>query len=258
MATPTRLHPSASAVPEAYETPWPVSADVPGPGLVDLWLLNLPASEPDPTARRVLDAEEHRRANALLHPLARFRYLGAHIMLRRILGAYLGRPPHEVRLRNEPCPLCRGPHGRPAPADRSAGVHFSLSHRAGLALLGVASSPVGVDVEAPPGPATVAELIPQLHPVEQYDLLGEEPQDRAALFTRVWTRKEAYLKGLGTGLGRDLCLDYLGERSSAGRPYGWSVLDVPVPGAPAAACALRCRDGTGSVRAFGRLPAAGL
>jgi 4'-phosphopantetheinyl transferase len=41
----------------------------------------------------------------------------------------------------------------------------------------------------------------------------------------MWTRKEAYLKALGTGLSRDPAEDYLGA-DAARRPAGWTLLDI--------------------------------
>ena len=54
----------------------------------------------------------------------------------------------------------------------------------------------------------------------------------------MWTRKEAYLKGIGTGLARGVAADYLGATGLAPLPAGWSVLDVPVPDGHAAAAAV--------------------
>lgn len=264
--------PPATAAGRPTDVGWPTAVDVPGPGGVDLWLLDLTALAPGwgPRGRWVLDAGERARAQAFVQPLERVRYIGAHIMLRRILGAYLGRPPHEVALTREPCLTCEGgPHGRPVLADRPAGPHFSLSHGGGLALLGVAGTRVGVDVEPLPEATAVSELLWQLHPGERIDLGSEVPARRAAHAGRIWARKEAYLKGLGTGLGRELNLDYLGERGTAARPAGWSLFDLPLPGAHAA-CALRRPEGTAAVdgtaaaegaaavRGFGRLAAEGL
>ncbi|HEV2887692.1 MAG TPA: 4'-phosphopantetheinyl transferase superfamily protein, partial [Jatrophihabitans sp.] len=132
------------------------------------------------------------------------------------------------------CPNCGAPHGRPAVADR--GVHFSLSHGGDLVLIGVAGTPVGVDVEALPDPQVAADLTTRLHPGEQREITADE--DPQLAFARVWTRKEAYLKGVGTGLSRGLSADYLGTCDPAALPAGWSVLDVPVPAGYAAAAAV--------------------
>jgi 4'-phosphopantetheinyl transferase len=55
----------------------------------------------------------------------------------------------------------------------------------------------------------------------------------------LWTRKEAYLKGLGVGVNHGLASEYLGTEGGAAAPAGWSVLDVAVPSSYAAATALR-------------------
>jgi 4'-phosphopantetheinyl transferase len=55
----------------------------------------------------------------------------------------------------------------------------------------------------------------------------------------VWTRKEAYLKGLGIGLGRDLRLDHVGASARGPRQVpGWAIADVAVEPGYAAAVAV--------------------
>ncbi|GGJ63604.1 hypothetical protein [Streptomyces brasiliensis] len=55
-------------------------------------------------------------------------------------------------------------------------------------------------------------------------------------------RKEACLKGLGTGLAHGLSADYLGTGPDpAGALPGWTVADVPVGALRTAAIAVRLR-----------------
>lgn len=210
----------------------------PRPGEVDLWLLDLAGRTEDDLDDSVLDEGERRRAGAFVHARDRIRYTVAHTALRRVLGACVGRPPESLVLARDTCPCCGGPHGRPVLADPSFPVHFSLSHGGDLVLIGLAASPVGVDVEPLASPAGVAELGAVLHPAERAELADLPEADRAAGFTRLWTRKEAYLKGIGTGLGRDLDADYLGTAGLAPTPAGWSVSDVPAGPVHRAACAV--------------------
>lgn len=229
----TRHHPAAG------ETEFTIARD-----RLDLWVVRSPegrtARELD---RSVLDDAERRRAAMFLRPADGLLYAAAHIALRRLLGRYLGVAADEVGFFREPCPGCGGPHGRPAvvPADPPGpALHFSLSHSGGLAVVGVAAVPVGVDVERLPGEETVEVCAPALHPGERAELAEAGGEARRELFGRLWTRKEAYLKGLGTGLGRAPDRDYLGADARR-HPRGWTVLDVLRTPTHTAAAAVRGR-----------------
>jgi 4'-phosphopantetheinyl transferase len=97
---------------------------------------------------------------------------------------------------------------------------------------------VGADVQRLPSPQTAEACLPALHPAEREEL-GKIPEhERTMAFGRLWTRKEAYLKGLGTGLTRGADLDYLGEAGLAERPTGWVVGNLPLCSTHIAAVAL--------------------
>ncbi|MGV9693201.1 4'-phosphopantetheinyl transferase family protein [Streptomyces sp. NPDC003444] len=234
---------------------WPGSQEGPftvAPGRLDLWLVDRfqgdGAVVPD---RSDLDAGELRRAAAYRRPADALQYTAAHVALRRLLGRYLEVPPGALRFIREPCPGCGGPHGRPAlrggtvrrgPVAAGAvpggAVHFSLSHSGGLVLVGVAARPVGVDVQALPRAATVEVCAAALHPAERAELAALTGVGRRELFARLWVRKEAYLKALGTGLCRSPGVDYVGAREELS-PAGRAVLDVPCPEPHFAAAAVR-------------------
>ncbi|MFB7941061.1 4'-phosphopantetheinyl transferase family protein [Streptomyces sp. NPDC004779] len=205
---------------------------------LDLWLVRAPRTA-DAAAldRSDLDAAERHRADSFIRPADGLLYAAAHVALRRLLGHYTGRHPADLRFVREPCPGCGGAHGRPAVADAPS-LHFSLSHSSGLALVGVAAVPVGVDVERLPRDETVELCVEALHPGEQAELSGTGGRERTELFGRIWTRKEAYLKGIGTGLSRAPSADYLGAARDR-HPEGWSVLDVPCGPGHAASAAVR-------------------
>ncbi|MFE7442865.1 4'-phosphopantetheinyl transferase family protein [Streptomyces chartreusis] len=191
------------------------------PRELHLWALRPPTEEPPSMSE--LDAEERRRAAGFLRADARLVYLHAHIALRRLLSAYTGIAPALLRLRRAPCPYCGGPHGRPV---LPGPLHFSLSHSHGLVLFGVAASPVGVDVQRVPDAPTVGLCLPRLHPAERREVLGAPEDRRPRVFAELWSRKEAYLKGLGTGLGHGVGGHYLGVHANAGghrAPDGWLV-----------------------------------
>lgn len=185
----------------------------------------------------LLDREERARVQAFVRDTDRDRYRVAHVVLRRLLGAYLGEDPAAVGLVREPCPGCGEPHGRPAVAD--APFHFSLAHSGDLVLLAFAGAPVGIDVEEDPSPEAAAEIGAMLHPRERAELAAVPHRARPASFGRCWTRKEAYLKGVGIGLAEDPSITYVGAGPAPAFVPGWSLTDVPVPHGYAAACAVR-------------------
>ncbi|MEU0251793.1 4'-phosphopantetheinyl transferase superfamily protein [Streptomyces sp. NPDC006184] len=201
-----------------------------------LWLVRtVPGGrQPDPS---VLDGLERRRARAFARPGDRIRYVTAHTALRLLLSARTGVTPPRVVLTREPCPVCGGPHGRPALADGT--LHFSLAYSDDLCLIAIAGSPVGVDIERVPPPDIVTGLTSALHPEEQA-ALGRLPEDERPLaFTRIWVRKEAWLKAIGTGLSRGLSTDHVGTGAAPGpAPPGWTITDVTVGPARAAALAV--------------------
>ncbi len=185
----------------------------------------------------LLDADERERAQAFVREADRDRYRVAHVVLRRLLGAYLAQDPAAVEIVREPCPGCGGPHGRPAVV--GAPLHFSLSHSRDLALFAFADTPVGIDVEREPSAAVAAEVADMLHPAERAELAALPPAARPAALARCWARKEAYLKGIGIGLAEDPSVTYVGAGPEAGTMSGWLLADVPVVSGYAAACAFR-------------------
>ncbi|MER6782734.1 MULTISPECIES: 4'-phosphopantetheinyl transferase superfamily protein [unclassified Streptomyces] len=188
-------------------------------------------------ALSLLDAGERERAGRLLRAGDRHRYLASHVGLRVLLGGYLGLAPQEVALVREDCPCCDGPHGRPAVA--GGAVQFSLSHSDDLAYLAFAAVPVGVDVEAVPSAAAVADVLHALHPAETAELSALPAQERPEALARLWSRKEAYFKGTGTGLALGLAEPYVGSGPAPSAVPGWHLTDLPAPAAYAAALALR-------------------
>ncbi|WP_282698238.1 4'-phosphopantetheinyl transferase superfamily protein [Streptomyces sp. CC208A] len=235
-STPALLHPTPLP-PLPAPLPQPPSPR-PRPLHPQLWLV--PTDTHHTTAARhaplVLDPSELARAQEFRRPGDRATYLCAHVGLRRLLGAHLGITPRSVTMKRAPCPCCGEPHGRPVLPDGR--LHFSLSHCEGLSLIAVATRPIGVDIERVPPPHLVAEAAEVLHPAEAAELTTLTTTGRPDAFARVWTRKEAYLKGLGIGLGADPSAEYVGAGPTPTPPPGWLLADVAAPPGHHAAVAL--------------------
>lgn len=224
------------SVPDASAQPWLSS---PGPGL---WAVRVSLyAERARELEGLLDDAERERLRRTRHAVDRDQYRVAHVVLRQLLGDRLGQDPAQVRFVREPCPGCGAPHGRPAVPGTP--VHFSLSHAGDAVLLGFADSPVGVDIEQWQDPALAAqvasELTEVLHPAERAELSGLPAEERPAAVARCWSRKEAYLKGVGIGLGGNPALTYVGTGAAPSAPSGWAVADVPAFAGYVAARAVR-------------------
>lgn len=198
---------------------------------VQVWALRVPSVSSSSVDLSALDEEERRRMGTFVHDADRVRYGFAHAALRTILAALTGSAPELLRFARASCPCCGGPHGRPVLA--SSALEFSLSYSQDLVLIGAASDPIGVDVEPVPQLEVVEQLAKALHPAECEEVEAALPEDRPAVFARLWARKEAYLKGLGTGLGRDAAADDV-----RGDLPGWCLTDLPVDDGYAAALAV--------------------
>ncbi len=171
----------------------------PDPDGVDLWSVGLGGDAPA-LARRALatlDDAERSRAERILRPLARDRFILARTALRTVLGGYLQVEPARVPLGAEPAgkPLLVAP----------AGLAFSLSHTGGVVVIAVtARARVGVDVERR-GRRTPPGVMRRVLDEQELALVLAAPAERRdEAFLRHWTVKEAYVKALGTGIAAGL------------------------------------------------------
>jgi 4'-phosphopantetheinyl transferase len=154
---------------------------------------------------RTLDPLERSRATRFVRDVDRARFIVAHAGLRRCLGRALDCVPQAVHFR-------QGPGGKPELSlEMSAEIlgpkplSFNLAHSPTLAIVAWGGAPLGVDVEDVArdiDDRSVADMVLSARERSQLAALPEGLLRRAA-FTSAWTRKEALLKALGTGLSRD-------------------------------------------------------
>jgi 4'-phosphopantetheinyl transferase len=171
------------------------------PTLVTIWQISLdqPPSRPGADVAELSPAERA-RADTFVAARDRARWLALHVAARRILGAALGVPPAQVAFTS-------GAAGKPALAcEHASDWEFNLSDSGALGLLAMARGvPLGVDVELMRRtPAIEAVATAHFSVRECAALQALAVADRTAAFYRCWTRKEAYIKALGTGLGHPL------------------------------------------------------
>ena len=141
------------------------------------------------------------RAERFRFPRHRNRFVAGRGCLRAILASYLGCAPAELE-------FGYGPNGKPVLAGRftSKGFHFNQAHSEELMLVAISrAGPVGIDIERirplPDAEQLVARFFSRRES-EAFQLLSEE--QRTICFFNLWTRKEAWLKATGEGIGHSL------------------------------------------------------
>ena len=162
---------------------------------IRLWLVDLDACVHD-EASAWLSPDECDRASRFVFTRDAQRYRAAHAVLRRLLHQHDGLP--------ERTEFAISAHGKPRLA-RAEGCDFNLSHSGSNALIGISTKGhVGVDIELLRSIDDVWPLAEQTLSAGECDALRCAPhaaQTRA--FLRGWTRKEACLKAVGSGLSID-------------------------------------------------------
>ena len=80
-------------------------------------------------------------------------------------------------------------------------IYFSLSHSSNFVALAISDKDIGIDIEKLR--SAKAELVNRVCSSNEIDTIfsNENPDIK---FTEIWTKKEAYLKALGTGIDREL------------------------------------------------------
>ncbi|MGV8908142.1 MAG: 4'-phosphopantetheinyl transferase family protein [Propionicimonas sp.] len=169
------------------------------PDPVQCWLLDVPtwASGRQEPAEAVLSSDELARAHRLVHPGDRERTAWRWAAVRTILSDVLGCPPQEIE-------FARTASGKPSIRRPVTDLHFSVAASGPMAMLAVGEHEMGVDLELiRDGFATPRAAAVFLTPAE-FATWSELPSlERTEAFFRCWTRKEAWVKASGTGLGGD-------------------------------------------------------
>ena len=160
---------------------------------VDLWLCAL-TEMPGAGQMAWLGADERARAARYVFERDRRRYFAARCALRECLSERTGLPPGDLRIET-------GVFEKPVLAN-SPGWSFNLSRREEWALLGISrAGEIGVDFELLHAVDKVDALARTHFSVAEFDAFrGLPPDTKDLVFLRVWTRKEACLKAVGTGL----------------------------------------------------------
>lgn len=164
-----------------------------------LWCARPEELEASAEALGLLTPDESSRQRRFIFPQHRHEFLATRVLVRRVLGSYLGVAPESLRfVQNE--------HGRPELAEPRSPLRFNLSNTPGLVVCLVsAQHEVGVDTELRTRAASILDIASTVFAeVELRELLALEGDERAHRAVTLWTLKEAYIKARGMGLALPL------------------------------------------------------
>ena len=203
---------------------------------VHLWRVNLDgAFAPLTFDEAILSADEIARANKFRFSPDRERFVRTRTALRSILAPY-------TLLARENIKFCYPRNGKPelAAEQNRIGLEFNTSHSQDFAIIGVsAGRRVGVDVER----YRILEFLDiarrYFSDSEYRQLSVLSPDQLQKNFFACWTRKEAFLKALGEGIGVllpqvSITVAYseapklIEFQADPDAPLQWSLIDVRV------------------------------
>jgi 4'-phosphopantetheinyl transferase len=201
-----------------------------------VWVVELDRSERDVgVLGGVLTADELLRAGRIKAEAGQRRAVVARAALRLLLARELGRAPEAIV-------FAAGPHGKPRLAQAAAPVSFNLSHSAGLALIAMSTSEVGVDVEQVKPRKDLPGVARRVFTAAER---AEVEAGGDVAFYRHWVAKEAFVKATGRGISSlksfEVALDAPGGPrlthvgGDPDRAARWTLAELEVPGGYAAA-----------------------
>ena len=197
------------------------------------WLADFAKYE-EPLASTLSPAEKI-RASKFFNKVDRERFILKRGLLRNILGAYTGLLPSQIQFNHEKNGkpfLSRLPNDRP--------LYFNLSQTNGVVVYAVAQGgDVGVDIEQVRNLTGWQDIVQEHFSNREQAALCSIPEARRLeAFYHGWTRKEAYLKATGQGIGDGLYqIEVSLEPDKPAEIYciggstslveGWTITDLP-------------------------------
>lgn len=142
--------------------------------------------------REIISKEELSRAEILHSEEDRHTFVACHALLRLVIASRLNLLPSDIRFGKERCNK---------PVMLGNPLYFNLTHtREAFAFVISFHSPVGIDIEKISRKIDYRSVSGSCLSNRERMFVEEYPDKLTDRFFLLWTRKEAYLKCLGTGL----------------------------------------------------------
>ncbi len=179
-----------------------LATEIDGGGNVHVWCARLDLSpEAGEGLHALLSPDERLRAAAYPSAVQGTRFASTRGILRQLLEQVTGVPGRAIQ-------FAYNRDGKPSLAGDLAalGVEFNVSHTRDLAVVAVTRGrEVGIDIASTGGVAPIDNLVARFFSPEERVAVAKVAADgerQRELFTRIWVRKEAYLKGRGEGISQ--------------------------------------------------------
>ncbi|WP_043320651.1 4'-phosphopantetheinyl transferase superfamily protein [Microbulbifer sp. HZ11] len=206
-----------------------------------VWLLHIndiPSGSDDARAlETLLSNDERTRRERYRSEEARYRFLLSRALMRRVLGSISGKSPESLQFEI-------AESGKPQLLDVPE-LRFSLSHSGQwIALTVSCEADIGVDIEQPVRKRDFLGIANHyFHPDERSLLTASPPELLPVHFYRLWTMKEAFFKGRGTGISEGLSrinlagfhlgqgIQFADDLPGAAEPWQFHYAMLPLPDA---------------------------
>lgn len=215
---------------------------------IHVWKLDLKNDEVNLNHlyENVLSPDEKKRVDKLRSKDDKKRYIYSRGLLRKKLGAYLDVDPANIR-------FSYNKYGKPS---LNAEVHtedlkFNVSHSKDIVIYAITRNrEIGIDVEYLKDINRAEKIIEKFFSMEEKNFYNSQPEHkRKWAFFALWTRKEAYSKAMGRGIGlpsKDFELNLIpyNEQSSSDsfKKSKWMLYDVEIESEYLAALATEGND----------------
>jgi 4'-phosphopantetheinyl transferase len=190
----------------------------------------------------VLTSAEADRAARFHHDGDRRRSIVGRAALRHLLSRHFGVEPQAFHFELQE-------NGKPFL--RESDIHFNVSHSGEVVAIALAANEVGVDIEAKHRIPEIAAIAARFFSKDEAERV-RVATDATDEFLRIWTMKEAVVKGAGQGLGLPLDCFTVPSCALAPRPVipvgeppmtaDWFVVETEAPGGYYGAVARRGSD----------------
>jgi 4'-phosphopantetheinyl transferase len=163
---------------------------------IHVWIIQLSHPELNPDSfLPLLSADERDRAARLHSEKAQRQQILTRGILRQLIGNYLDLPPASLR-------FDYNRNGKPYLGDSK--ISFNASHSGEIAVLAFAASgQVGIDIERIRPHFNFDRVLQRCFSAQEIALIHANASPHSAFFQQ-WTRKEAYIKAIGSGIFQDI------------------------------------------------------